>query len=182
MSKKTELIEPDSTFFDSAMQGVKPIKNTKVQLKSPAPKPIRMPQQTTEPEADLFSDFESELPVSGEEILQFSRPGIQHKILRNLRNGKYNIEATLDLHGMTVVEAQQAASRFLLKCQRHDIRHVLVIHGKGRGKSKPILKNKLNNWLRQTGQVLAFCSATNREGRTGALYVLLKAPHSSSEK
>ncbi|MEE9156926.1 MAG: Smr/MutS family protein, partial [Gammaproteobacteria bacterium] len=38
----------------------------------------------------------------------------------------------------------------------------------------PVLKNKLNNWLRQRDEVLAFCSTRPVDGGTGAVYVLLK--------
>jgi DNA-nicking Smr family endonuclease len=36
-----------------------------------------------------------------------------------------------------------------------------------------VLKVKLNNWLPQWDQVLAFTTAPARDGGTGALYVLL---------
>jgi len=38
----------------------------------------------------------------------------------------------------------------------------------------PVLKIKVNSWLRQKAQVLAFCSARPQDGDTGAVYVLLK--------
>lgn len=38
----------------------------------------------------------------------------------------------------------------------------------------PVLKQKVNLWLRQRQDVLAFCSALRRDGGTGALYVLLR--------
>ena len=37
-----------------------------------------------------------------------------------------------------------------------------------------MLKIKVNSWLRQKDQVLAFCSARPQDGGTGAVYVLLK--------
>lgn len=177
MTKKPVISEQEQTEFRDAMRGVKPIKHTKLtqQPAPPAPRVSKVKQPSDEPEHDPFSDYEQLAPVGSEDILQFSRTGIQHKILRNLRNGKYNVEATLDLHGKTVIEARQVLAQFLLGCKQHGIRHVLIIHGKGSHNAKPILKNKLNHWLRQTEQVLAFSSATIRDGRSGALYVLLKA-------
>lgn len=176
MPKKTEISKQDQDLFREAMRDIKPLSHTKITFKAPAIKPTVRPKKQDEPEEDTFSDFDQLDQVGGEDILQFSRPGIQHKVLRNLRNGKYNVETILDLHGMTVIEARQALSHFLSKCQQRSIRHILIIHGKGHHNNNiPILKNKLNHWLRQTEQVLAFCSATNRDGRGGALYVLLKA-------
>lgn len=175
MPKKTQISEQDQTLFREMMRDVKPLAHTKIVVSKPAVKPVVKNKSVEEEKEDSFSDFEHLDPVGGEDILQFSRPGIQHKILRNLRNGKYNVEVVLDLHGMTIIEARHALSHFLSKCQQHGIRHILIIHGKGHHtNNKPILKNKLNHWLRQTEQVLAFCSATIRDGRGGALYVLLK--------
>lgn len=38
----------------------------------------------------------------------------------------------------------------------------------------PVLKGKVNVWLRQKGEVMAFCTAIPRDGGTGAVYVLLR--------
>ena len=53
-----------------------------------------------------------------------------------------------------------------------------IIHGKGyrSGERQPVLKRKVNYWLRLRPDVLAFCSATPRDGGTGAVYVLLRNP------
>lgn len=107
-------------------------------------------------------------------MIEFARDGLSAKMLRSLRQGKLRIEAVLDLHGLIVEKARGALHRFLGHCQDEEKVLVLIIHGKGRGNSKPILKNKLNHWLRQTEQVLAFCSAKPQDGGRGALYVRLK--------
>jgi DNA-nicking Smr family endonuclease len=53
---------------------------------------------------------------------------------------------------------------------------VRIIHGKGNGsvQRRPVLKGKVNHWLQQRDEVLAFCSARPVDGGTGAVYVLLK--------
>jgi DNA-nicking Smr family endonuclease len=53
---------------------------------------------------------------------------------------------------------------------------VRIIHGKGLGSlgKKPVLKNKVRNWLVQKDEVLAFCQARAADGGSGALMVLLK--------
>jgi DNA-nicking Smr family endonuclease len=43
-----------------------------------------------------------------------------------------------------------------------------------------VLKCKVNYWLRLREDVLAFCSATRRDGGTGAVYVLLRNPDKSN--
>ncbi len=176
MRKKTEINAAEKALFRDTVRKVKPLTHTKVALKRPTPinkvsKPVNPKEEVLD---SPFSDYESLDPVSGEDLLEFTRPGIQHKVLRKLRTGQYNVEAILDLHGKTVMEAKESLQVFLQTCQERDVRHTLIIHGKGHGRSKPILKNKLNHWLRQTEQVLAFCSATIKDGRSGAMYVLLK--------
>jgi len=176
--KKPDLTEDDKIAFREAMRGVKPLKHTKVSLGTvnhPTPKIRR--QQEIEDEQEIgfqFSDHENLPPVSAEDLLEFAQSGVQYKMIRQLRLGQFHVDAILDLHGKTVDQARQSLSDFLLRCQQQALRHVLIIHGKGRYSNLPILKNKLNHWLRQTKQVLAFCSASPRDGSSGALNVLLK--------
>ncbi len=176
MSKKNEHNEADNALFNAAMQGVKRLIHTKIPLippKKPTKKPHDLPNESQSNPFKLYNDLNLE-EVSGEDLLEFHRGGLQHKVLRKLRRGQYNADATLDLHGMHVNEARDALSRFLLNCLQKGIRHILIIHGKGHGITKPILKNKLNQWLRQIELVIAFCSANQQDGRSGAVYVLLK--------
>jgi DNA-nicking Smr family endonuclease len=53
---------------------------------------------------------------------------------------------------------------------------VRIIHGKGLSTPNrpPVLKARLNTWLQQCGDVLAFCSTPAHDGGTGAVYALLK--------
>lgn len=179
MSKFKKNLDPDeSKLFRDAMRNVKPLTHTKIHSESRKPS-IRLRRRHTEPsettgERFEFSDYEKLPPVDSETFLEFSRAGLQHKMLRKLRLGQYNAEAFLDLHGQTIDEARESLAEFLLQCQQDGLRHVVIIHGKGRHDKVPILKNKLNHWLRQTPQVIAFCTATLKDGGTGAVYVLLK--------
>lgn len=111
---------------------------------------------------------------SGEE-LSFRQPHISLKVLKNLKQGKYAIQSELDLHGLTANEARGLLREFLTEVQLQGHRCVRIVHGKGlrSGSGGPVLKVKLNKWLPQWDQVLAFASAPPRDGGTGALYVLL---------
>ncbi|MBE9539649.1 MAG: DNA endonuclease SmrA [Proteobacteria bacterium] len=111
-------------------------------------------------------------------VLEFKRPGIQNGVFRKLRQGRYDAEARLDLHRMTVAIARRELFRFIEDCQQLGLRTVLLIHGKGetpteRGKCS-ILKGCANHWLRELDAVQAFHSARPQDGGTGALYVLLR--------
>jgi len=170
--------ETDKTLFRKEMQGVKPLKCDKLPLTKPRPLPI--PKQRYLDDAlvrkEMLSDnYELAEVETGEELL-FIRAGVQHSVLTKLRRGQFSIEAELDLHGMIVRVAGEEIGLFLRECQIRQIRCARIIHGKGHGswQKMPILKNKLNKWLRQRDEVLAFCSARQVDGGTGAVYVLIK--------
>ena len=171
MPKKFELNDEEKSIFREMMKNVKPLKITKI-LPTPR-KPVKKTQVQTQESPQLlpFSNYETLPPVASEELLVFKQPFIPNKMLRKLQQGQYNVDAILDLHGMTVAESKTALMHFLQQCIHKNARFVLIIHGKGRHSEQPILKNKVNYWLRQTEQVLAFRTAN---GRGGAVCVLLK--------
>lgn len=178
MARKPTVSEEEQRLFQEAVSDARPLVSDKVESTPPAPPPI--PQQRLRDEAavmhDVFSDdFALEELETGEELLHW-RPGLQHQVLRKLRKGHYSIGAELDLHGYTVAEARQALGAFLEHCLHQNFRCVRIIHGKGNGSLNrlPVLKGKVNHWLRQRDEVLAFASARPADGGTGALYVLLK--------
>lgn len=179
MPKKPKVNEEDLAAFYKAMAGTTPLSQKKVRL---APKTQSRPptKKVKVSEKELnFNETDELDEVSGEEFIAYKQASISEKILRKLRKGQYNVEAILDLHGMSVEQAKQAVIDFLQQCLHKGMRVVLIIHGKGRLKPTPILKNKLNHWLRRTDLVLAFCSAASFHGNRGALYVLLKRTEES---
>lgn len=174
MKAKSNITESEKALFRKTVEKVKPITHSKSTLPRPRIKPKKAPEpDLIKVELDL-SDNENLPIIKSNDYIQFKRSGIQQKIIRKLKSGQYNSEAILDLHGKTAEEAKQALIAFLSHCQQRNMRHLLIIHGKGLSTDRPVLKNKLNSWLRQIEDVLAFCSATRKEGHAGALYVLLK--------
>ncbi len=166
----------EESLFHSEMGGVTPLKpDNKIKIKK---KPKQAPQQLIEESVrfainDVFSD--AEMVDDCPDILSFSRSGLQHNVLKKLRQGKHPIEHMLDLHGLTVQEASGALLEFLGECEAAGVRHAIIIHGKGfRSKDKPIIKPMVNRWLRSIDNVLAFHSALPKDGGNGAVYVLLK--------
>jgi DNA-nicking Smr family endonuclease len=111
---------------------------------------------------------------SGDALL-FRRPGLGEQVFRRLRNGQYRVEAEIDLHGLTATHAQGALREFLAECLHVGAHVVRVIHGKGlrSGNRGPVLKQVVNAYLRRVGAVLAFASAREVDGGSGALLVLL---------
>ena len=78
--------------------------------------------------------------------------------------------------GLKLRLGRERLDAFLRRVRSMGKRCVRVVHGKGKtseGKL-PVLKGKVNVWLRQKDEVMAFCSAIPRDGGGGAVYVLLK--------
>lgn len=114
------------------------------------------------------------------DMLTFARPGVQHGVFKNLRQGKYDIHSTLDLHGLTVEQSRQAVWGFVRDCAKQGVRCALITHGKGQGRAEPAkLKSCVNHWLPQIDTVLAFHSAQKQHGGLGATYILFKKSSAS---
>lgn len=166
------------SLFRQAVRGTRPLKQDRAKLVTPKPRPIAQRRKQDEEDviASLLSDeYSPEAVEIGEELI-FCRTGVQSRVFRKFRRGDYAIEAELDLHSRKVPEARELIAKFLRDCREQDKRCVCIIHGKGFGSlaKVPILKNKVNHWLRQKDEVLAFCSARPNDGGAGAVYVLLK--------
>lgn len=118
----------------------------------------------------------------------FPVPGIDRRTEERLRRGQLPIEARIDLHGMTQVQAQSALEHFLPQAQAEGKRCVLVITGKGtrtpdssghwmEPEKSGVLKRKVPLWLCNATLgpiVLRTAPAKPRHGGQGALYVLLR--------
>ncbi len=109
------------------------------------------------------------------DLMSFKRPGVQNGVFRNLRLGKYPVDARLDLHGLSADRARHEVYQFIKDCMASDVRVALVTHGKAEGREQPaILKSHVAHWLTQLHEVLAYHSAQRHHGGYGATYVLMK--------
>ncbi len=111
------------------------------------------------------------------EVSSYARAGVQHSVLRKLRRGHYRVQAELDLHGLTVREAKPILREFLAEALDRGLTCVRIIHGKGlrSGPRGPVLKTLVSGVLRRSAPVLAFVSARDVDGGTGAVYALLSS-------
>ncbi len=173
-------IKDDFSSFYEAFKDVKPLKNDCIDLYAHK-KNTRPYKDNTHYDEDTFqvycSDEQDHGDVSGEAFIFFARSGLQLKTQKHLRQGKLIIEDHLDLHGLTVNEARKTLLEFINYAQKQQIRCIRLVHGKGyrSDQQHPILKNKINGWLRQHPSVLAFSSALPQDGGTGALYIIIKS-------
>jgi DNA-nicking Smr family endonuclease len=168
----------ESRLFREAVRGVRP-------LGAPAPVPpaSRARPRARFTRADRAAVLRESLEAAADpdlvdgESLTFRRPQVQPAVLRKLRRGEYRVQREIDLHGLTVAEAKPALRNFLIHALEQHVRCVRIVHGKGlrSGHRGPVLKAAVSSVLRRTGAVLAFVSARQVDGGTGALYVLLAA-------
>lgn len=166
--------EDEITLFREAMDQAARLHHDKTEPFRRRLRPFPLPPNPAAtgetPEQELI-----DLPIETGDELEFRRPGVQNRLFQELRRGHLPPEEMLDLHGLRVAEARNLLARFLGHAHRHRLRVIQIVHGKGYGSEsrQPVLKQKVNQWLRQLDQVLAFCSAPRFDGGTGAVYVLL---------
>lgn len=115
------------------------------------------------------------LALEGGDEAVYLKPGMAPKVLKDLRRGRWVVQAHLDLHGMHRDEARHHVAAFLADCRHHGDRCVRIVHGKGHGSPGrvPVLKHLVLGWLVQRQEVLAYCQARTIEGGAGAVIVLL---------
>jgi DNA-nicking Smr family endonuclease len=174
--------EEDRALFRHAMRGVRRLTTEERAAGTPRrPKP-RARFARAERNAVLQESLGLGSPLapveeSGDALL-FRRPEVGMPIFRRLRAGQFRVEGEIDLHGLTAAMVEPALREFLAEARRHRARVVRVIHGKGRrsGNRGPVLKLVASNYLCRIGQVLAFASAREVDGGSGAILVLLDAP------
>jgi len=125
---------------------------------------------------EAISDkFDVETLLDTDDALSFRRPGMGLDVTRKLRRGDWSIQGQLDLHGLRRDEARESLSQFIKDAHKTGWRCVRVVHGKGLGSpgKTPVLKGKVQSWLIQKNEVLAFVQAKPAQGGAGALVVLL---------
>ena len=179
MAKRKKPSAEDIDLFRRSAGATRPLVSDKTApyVKRPSARPRLQPDFGDAAFEAGFSDGFDSAPVAPDETLFYARPGVQQRQLQRLRRGQLPIGAELDMHGMTTTIARNAIAHFITQCGDQHIRCIRIIHGKGYGSGgdAPILKNRLNSWLRQHHDVLAFSSTPNRDGGTGAVYVLLRS-------
>jgi DNA-nicking Smr family endonuclease len=127
----------------------------------------------------LSDEVDVESLLLTDDGLSFRRPGIGTDVLARLRRGTWALQAELDLHGLTREAARDELVAFLRESHRRGLRCVRVVHGKGHGSPgrQPVLKSKVQRWLAQRAEVIAFAQASGPQGGAGALLVLLAPRH-----
>ena len=173
----------EQEFFALAVGIVKPLPlkhrpGQRASLPRIATSPIAVQHQLDElavMQEALSDEFDVETLLDTDDALSYRRPGIGTDVTRKLRKGGWSIQGQVDLHGLRREDARVALVDFIKDAARMGWRCVRVVHGKGLGSpgKTPVLKGKVQSWLIQKQEVLAFVQARPAHGGAGALVVLL---------
>ncbi len=178
----TQPLEDDSQLFSKAMQGVEKIKDHNIAQPEKTAKQKKVDAQTLAKrmaaegseiaKGEALSDMQALLnPVANKAFLSYRIATLQHRVFEDLKAGKMRWFEAVDLHGCSIEQARSAVLELLHIAKENNQNVVKIVHGKGKD---GVLKTCVNGWLRQHREVLAFVSAPENQGGTGAVLVLLK--------
>jgi DNA-nicking Smr family endonuclease len=178
--KRRELPEDARQVFREAVADAVPLASDRAHHEPPPPPAI--PRSREQDEAAALAESIAamqllDLQLEGGDQAAWAREGVPRSVLRDLRRGRWVVEAQLDLHGLNRDEARAQVALFIVGCVLREQRCVRIVHGKGLSSPgrEPVLKRLVLGWLAQKKEVLAFCQARTVEGGAGAVVVLLAA-------
>jgi DNA-nicking Smr family endonuclease len=177
--RRRGLSEEDRALWDTVVRQIKPLKRQRA-LKAQA----TSRQEAVSHAASAVKHPASARPVAAAPPPRTTKPAIPplaplgRRERTKLSRGRSEIEARLDLHGMTQTRAHRALSAFLQRAHHDGLTFVLVITGKGRtGGESGVLRRQVPEWLSLPefrGLVVGFEGAHIGHGGEGALYVRIR--------
>jgi len=172
------LSEDERALWDLVARQVKPLRKHRV-TKAPA-----SPRSEASPAAPVAKHSAPAKPVVPAPAPRIAKPAVPplaplgKRERAKLSRGRSEIEARLDLHGMTQMRAHRALSGFLQRAHHEGLTFVLVITGKGRsGGESGVLRRQVPEWLSLPefrAFVVGFEEAHIGHGGEGALYVRIR--------
>lgn len=175
--------DDDLDYFLREMRGVVPLKqDQKADLKTNKKEDAialqarrNAAQAQTEKDTNFLSDEFVDL-LGPFDPVEYKKEGVQEGVYKRLKQGRYPIDAALNLHKKSVEFCRREVFGFIEDCYRHDIRVALISFGKGSAPdSLPcVVKSYLARWLPEFPQVIAVNSAHKSHGGSAAVYVLFK--------
>ncbi len=173
---RRHLSEEERTLWEHVARQVKPLrKKPRVQKASPAP----VLETTT------AKHTASARPIPAMSLPKQSKPAVPplaplgRRERSRLSKGRSEIDARLDLHGMTQFRAHRALLGFLQRAHHDGLTFVLVITGKGVAgdTERGVLRRQVPQWLALPefrALVVGFEEAHIGHGGEGALYVRIR--------
>jgi DNA-nicking Smr family endonuclease len=178
--RKRVLSEEERALWDTVAKQIKPLHKK--------PRPAKAPDEEIPPAVKAAAPPPSLRSVKANPIPKPNPPPSAPPLVRlgrrersQLSRGRKEIDARLDLHGMTQTRAHRALSDFLRRAHADGLTFVLVITGKGRSGERDadrgVLRRQVPQWLSLPEfrtMVVGFEEAHIGHGGEGALYVRIR--------
>jgi DNA-nicking Smr family endonuclease len=171
----------DDDAFEAAMAGVRPIERRQHAPQPHYRDPVPLSDRERRVRRGLDALVNGDVPFDlrdSEEVIEGCVPGLDPRVLRQLRAGDFTPQADLDLHGCDAETARGLVEAFVVESHARGLRCLRIVHGRGnRSPNGAVLKPSLPRWLARGPArliVLAFTSAPQSDGGTGASYILLR--------
>lgn len=174
---------PDPEAWQQVTGAVKPIRRGNVAAKPLAPLPKVFRPEGAGSAAYARIDAKEKRPLLPGKQGERPTPQMDKRLKQRFQRGELPIEARLDLHGLTLANAERAMSKLIRDSLAQQKRCLLVITGKGARSSdnavqgRGVLRNWLPDYLRRgpwRDQILGVTPARQELGGAGAFYVLLR--------
>ena len=172
---RRSLSDEERALWDNVARQVKPLRKKPRMPKPPAPMS----------EAPVAKSAASPRPVASIPAPRPSKPAVPplaplgRRERARLSKGRHEIDARLDLHGMTQTRAHRMLLGFLQRAHHDGLTFVLVITGKGAAgdAGRGVLRRQVPQWLALPEfrmLVVGFEEAHIGHGGEGALYVRIR--------
>jgi DNA-nicking Smr family endonuclease len=179
--RKRSLSEEERALWESVAKQTKPLRKKPRAAKAPVALSDEMPV-AAKPATALKPLPSAKISHAPKPNLPAAPPlaPIGRRERAQLSRGKKEIDARLDLHGMTQTRAHRALSGFLQRAHREGLTFVLVITGKGKmgaESERGVLRRQVPQWLSLPefrALVVGFEEAHIGHGGEGALYVRIR--------
>ena len=177
MRRSRHLSSSEAALWGAVRETVTPLEGRPVLPPAPKPKPkppsARTPKRPSPPP----------IPLAPRAPVKLG--GGDPKEARKVARGRREIDASLDLHGLTQDQAYQRLVRFVDFAAASGARTLLVVTGKGRGERpvpfaeapRGILRERFLAWVEAeplAARIASVRPAHQRHGGRGAFYVLLR--------
>jgi DNA-nicking Smr family endonuclease len=175
--RKRGLSEEERALWESVVKQVKPLRK---RIVKPAMAPVEVAHQAvSKPAASPKRVAPARIAAPPTTVPPPLAP-IGRRERSHLSRGRKEIDARLDLHGMTQMRAHRALFGFLQRAHHDGLTFVLVITGKGKmgaESERGVLRRQVPQWLglpEFRALVVGFEEAHIGHGGEGALYVRVR--------